>query len=238
MTFSAAVDITGSPQLELDFDGSPKAATCTAATNTTTMVCRYTIGGTDSAPDGIAIAANKLTLNGGTITATGSTTINARPRPRRGGDRRRAEGRRHPPDARHHGRRCAEDVDRRHEGDPDVQRDLKPGRSDPDHHHVGNKHPVDDRGEPDWNRSNHGRTHPGDSPDRLGHKPHRGAHRRRSQGRSRQHQRHNISDPRDQRRRRHPHGDRRRVLLRSPPATSTPSTTLSRWRCASAISST
>ena len=33
--------------------------------------------GTDSAPDGIAIAANKLTLNGGTITATGSTTINA-----------------------------------------------------------------------------------------------------------------------------------------------------------------
>ena len=41
------------------------------------MVCSYTIGGTDSAPDGIAIAANKLTLNGGTITATGSTTINA-----------------------------------------------------------------------------------------------------------------------------------------------------------------
>ena len=77
VTFSAAVDITGSPQLELDFDGSPKAATCTAATNTTTMACSYTIGGTDSAPDGIAIAANKLTLNGGTITATGSTTINA-----------------------------------------------------------------------------------------------------------------------------------------------------------------
>ena len=77
VTFSAAVDITGSPQLELDFDGSPKAATCTAATNTTTMACRYTIGGNDSAPDGIAIAANKLTLNGGTITATGSTTINA-----------------------------------------------------------------------------------------------------------------------------------------------------------------
>ena len=77
VTFSAAVDITGSPQLELDFDGAPKAAGCTAATNTTTMVCRYTIGGNDSAPNGIAIAANKLTLNGGTITATGSTTINA-----------------------------------------------------------------------------------------------------------------------------------------------------------------
>ena len=42
------------------------------------MVCRYIDERkTDSAPDGIAIAANKLTLNGGTITATGSTTINA-----------------------------------------------------------------------------------------------------------------------------------------------------------------
>ena len=66
VTFSAAVDITGSPELELDFAGAPKAATCTAATNTTTMACRYTVGENDSAPNGIAIAANKLTLNGGT----------------------------------------------------------------------------------------------------------------------------------------------------------------------------
>ena len=77
VTFSAAVDITGAPQLELDFDGTPKAATCTAATNTTTMRCYYVVVVGDSAPDGIAIAANKLTLNGGAITATGSTTINA-----------------------------------------------------------------------------------------------------------------------------------------------------------------
>ena len=77
VTFSAAVDITGTPQLELDFDGTPKAAACDAATNTTTMVCFYTVAVGDSAPDGIAIAANKLTLNGGTITATGSTTVNA-----------------------------------------------------------------------------------------------------------------------------------------------------------------
>ena len=78
-TFSEAVDITGTPQLELDFAGTPKAAACTAATNTntTTMVCSYTVVMGDSAPNGIAIAANKLTLNGGTITATGSTTINA-----------------------------------------------------------------------------------------------------------------------------------------------------------------
>ena len=77
VTFGAAVDITGTPQLELDFDGTPKPATCTAATNTTTMACSYTVVENDSAPNGIAIAANKLTLNGGTITATGSTTVNA-----------------------------------------------------------------------------------------------------------------------------------------------------------------
>ena len=77
VTFDAAVDITGTPQLELDFAGTAKAANCTAATNTTTMVCNYTVVVNDTAPDGIAIAANKLTLNGGTIRATGSTTLNA-----------------------------------------------------------------------------------------------------------------------------------------------------------------
>ena len=75
MTFDAAVDITGSPELELDFDGTAKAAACATGTNTTTMACSYTVGVGDSAPNGVAIAANKLT--GGTITATGSSTINA-----------------------------------------------------------------------------------------------------------------------------------------------------------------
>ena len=75
VTFDAAVDITGNPQLELDFDGTAKAAGCTVATNTTTMACSYTVAVGDSAPNGVAVAANKLT--GGTITATGSTTITA-----------------------------------------------------------------------------------------------------------------------------------------------------------------
>ena len=75
VTFSGAVDITGTPQLELDFAGTPKAAACEAATSTTTMVCSYTVAENDSAPNGIAIAANKLT--GGTIYAAGSTTVNA-----------------------------------------------------------------------------------------------------------------------------------------------------------------
>ena len=75
VTFDAAVDITGSPQLELDFDGTAKAATCATATNTTTMACSYTVLAGDTAPNGVAIEANKLT--GGTIYATGSTTISA-----------------------------------------------------------------------------------------------------------------------------------------------------------------
>ena len=75
VTFSAAVDITGTPQLELDFAGTAKAAACTAATNTTTMVCAYEVVEGDVAAGGVAIGANKLT--GGTITATGSTTITA-----------------------------------------------------------------------------------------------------------------------------------------------------------------
>ena len=75
VTFSAAVDITGTPQLELDVAGTPKAAACTAATNTTTTACEYEVVAGDSAPNGIAIGANKLT--GGTIYATGGTTTSA-----------------------------------------------------------------------------------------------------------------------------------------------------------------
>ena len=75
VTFSQAVDITGSVQLELDLGGSPKEADCATGTSTTTMVCTYRVLANDSAPDGVAIEANKL--SGGTITATGSTTNNA-----------------------------------------------------------------------------------------------------------------------------------------------------------------
>ena len=127
MTFDAAVDITGTPQLELDFDGTAKAAACATATNTTTMACSYTVAVGDSAPNGVAIAANKLT--GGTITATGSTTITADLDPHRGDDRRRAQGRRHPPDARHHRHRCADDIDRRRDGVAGVQRGHRSGQS-------------------------------------------------------------------------------------------------------------
>ena len=66
------MDITGAPQLELDFAGAPKTANCAAATNTTTMVCSRTVAENDLALNGIAIAANKLTFNGGAITLNGA----------------------------------------------------------------------------------------------------------------------------------------------------------------------
>ena len=139
VTFSDSVDIAGSPELELDFDGTAKAATCATGTNTTTMACTYTVATGDSAPNGVAIGANKLT--GDSITATGSTTAAAGPRPRRRGDGRRSQGRRHPPDARRHRRRCADDVDRRHAGDPDLQRDPpQHGHSIHDHHPGQRRH--------------------------------------------------------------------------------------------------
>ena len=77
VTFDAAVDIGGTPppQLELDFNGTAKAPACATGTNTTTMACSYTVAVGDSAPNGVGIAANKLT--GGTIYATGSTTVTA-----------------------------------------------------------------------------------------------------------------------------------------------------------------
>ena len=74
--FSSQVDITGAPQLELDFDGVPKTAGCvTDEMATATTTCTYIVAEGDVASAGIAIQANKLT--GGTITATGSPTVNA-----------------------------------------------------------------------------------------------------------------------------------------------------------------
>ena len=74
VSFNVAADITGSPELTLLFGTAEKTASCAAATNTTTMVCSYTVVLNDTAPLGVGVKANSLTLNGGTITATGKTT--------------------------------------------------------------------------------------------------------------------------------------------------------------------
>ena len=67
VTLSEAVSLTGTPQLELDVGGTPKTADCALATDTTKLECTYTIVADDEATDGIAIGANKLTLNDASI---------------------------------------------------------------------------------------------------------------------------------------------------------------------------
>ena len=75
VTFNEAVTVTGTPQLQLNFDGIPKTANCAAhASDTTKLVCSYTVAENDSAPNGIAIipipiGRLSLELNGGTIKA-------------------------------------------------------------------------------------------------------------------------------------------------------------------------
>ena len=77
VTFSGEVDVTGTPQLELDFNGSPRQAGYESGTGTATLVFSYEVAEDDEAqvPDGVAIGANKLTLNGGTITKSGDSTV-------------------------------------------------------------------------------------------------------------------------------------------------------------------
>ena len=74
VTFDKAVDVTSGPQITLLVGTADKAADCAAVTNTTTMECSYEVAANDTAPDGVGIKANTLTLNSGTIYATGSTT--------------------------------------------------------------------------------------------------------------------------------------------------------------------
>ncbi len=74
VTFDKAVDVTAGPQITLLVGTADKAADCAAATNTTTVECSYEVAANDTAPDGVGIKANTLTLNGGTIYSTGSTT--------------------------------------------------------------------------------------------------------------------------------------------------------------------
>ena len=66
VTFSENVTVTGSPELELALDSSNRAAAY-ESTSGSTVVFSYTVAEGDSDNDGIAIEANMLTLNSGTI---------------------------------------------------------------------------------------------------------------------------------------------------------------------------
>ena len=66
VSWSEAILITGSPQLTLDFDGTLKQST--HVDSWLGRFSEYTVEEGDSAPNGVAIPANAISLNGGTIT--------------------------------------------------------------------------------------------------------------------------------------------------------------------------
>ena len=66
VTFSEYVTITGTPLLELDFDGTAKTAGYRSASGAS-VVFSYIVALDESDADGIAIGADKLSLNEGTI---------------------------------------------------------------------------------------------------------------------------------------------------------------------------
>ena len=66
VTFSEYVTVTGTPLLELDFDGTAKTAGYRSASGAN-VVFSYTVALDESDADGIAIGADKLSLNEGTI---------------------------------------------------------------------------------------------------------------------------------------------------------------------------
>ena len=66
VTFSEDVTVTGTPLLELDFDGTAKTASY-RSTSGADVVFNYTVARDESDADGIAIGADKLSLNEGTI---------------------------------------------------------------------------------------------------------------------------------------------------------------------------
>ena len=66
MTFSEDATVTGTPLLELDFDGTAKTASYRSASGAD-VVFSYTVALDESDADGIAIGADKLSLNEGTI---------------------------------------------------------------------------------------------------------------------------------------------------------------------------
>ena len=73
VTFSEAVDVTGSPRLTIDMDpadwGSKQAA-YQGGSGTTTLTFTHTVVEPNYSPQGIAVLANTLQLNGGTVEST------------------------------------------------------------------------------------------------------------------------------------------------------------------------
>ena len=75
VTFNEDVSVTGAPQLELAIGSSNRTAEY-ESTDGSAAVFSYTVAEGDSDPDGISVAANKLSLNGGSIKDAAGTDAN------------------------------------------------------------------------------------------------------------------------------------------------------------------
>ena len=75
VTFSEAVTVTGTPQITLDIGGTERTADYSGAgTATGQLLFSYTVQPVDQDDDGVAVVANSLTLNGGTIQSADDST--------------------------------------------------------------------------------------------------------------------------------------------------------------------
>ena len=77
VTFTEAVNVTGTPRLNIDMDPAEwgtKWATYTTGTATTSLVFTHTVTEPNISTQGIAVLANTLELNGGTIKSTTTQT--------------------------------------------------------------------------------------------------------------------------------------------------------------------
>ena len=69
LTFSEAVTVTGAPQITLNVGGQNRTAAYSEGSGNAQLVFSYTVAAGDEDTDGIAVVANSLALNDGTIRA-------------------------------------------------------------------------------------------------------------------------------------------------------------------------
>ena len=68
VTFNENVTVTGTPRLEVAVGANNRQADYASGSGSTELTFSYTVASGDTDTDGISVGANKLTLNGGTIT--------------------------------------------------------------------------------------------------------------------------------------------------------------------------
>ena len=71
-TFDESVTVTGTPRLPFTLGSATRNADHVSGSGSQKQLFRYTVTSTESDTDGIAVAANALTLNGGTIRSSAS----------------------------------------------------------------------------------------------------------------------------------------------------------------------